>query len=116
VVVGSRIPSGARVLTDEAADRTLVREGSLPAILKELAERHDVMHVLCEGGGTLAAALVKAGWVDAYAFFVAPKLMGADGLPSFAQTGGLVGNTTNLKFTSVEQIGEDLLIHAKPES
>lgn len=115
VVVGKNIPADAKVLTDESADRTLVREGPLTTILKELAEKHDVMHVLCEGGGKLAASLVEEGLVDEYAFFIAPKLMGADGLPNFGKIGGLIANITNLKFTSVEQIGEDILIKAKPE-
>jgi diaminohydroxyphosphoribosylaminopyrimidine deaminase / 5-amino-6-(5-phosphoribosylamino)uracil reductase len=112
VVIGKNIPADAKVLTDEAADRTLVREGSLKEILKELAGRHDVMHLLCEGGGQLAAKLVDEGLVDEYAFFIAPKLLGADGLPNFGKTGGLLDDITNLRFTSVEQIGEDVLIRA----
>ena len=48
------------------------------------------MHVLCEGGGQLAAGLVEEGLVDEFAFFIAPKLMGADGLPNFGKTGGLI--------------------------
>jgi len=111
VVVGKNIPAVSKVLTDEAAERTLVREGSLKEILKELAGR-DVMHVLCEGGGQLAAGLVEEGLVDEFAFFIAPKLMGADGLPNFGKTGGLMADVRNLKFQSVEQLGEDVLLRA----
>jgi len=111
VVIGKNIPSDAKVLTDEAMDRTLVQTGSLNDILKELAER-DVMHVLCEGGGQLAAGLVEGGLVDEFAFFVAPKLMGADGLPNFAKTGGLISDVENVKFKSVEQVGADVLLRA----
>jgi diaminohydroxyphosphoribosylaminopyrimidine deaminase/5-amino-6-(5-phosphoribosylamino)uracil reductase len=125
VVVGRNIPPEAKVLTDAAAERTLVREGALKEILKELAER-DVMHVLCEGGGRLAARLVEEGLVDEFAFFIAPKLMGADGLPNFAsrlqsqssdvgKTGGLISDARNLKFQSLEQVGNDILIKAKLE-
>jgi diaminohydroxyphosphoribosylaminopyrimidine deaminase/5-amino-6-(5-phosphoribosylamino)uracil reductase len=112
VVVGENIPADAKVLTDEAADRTMVRKGSLKTIMKELAEKHDVMHVLCEGGGALAASLVEEGLVDEFAFFIAPKLMGSDGLPNFSKTGGLMADMTNLKFTAVEQVGEDVLVRA----
>jgi diaminohydroxyphosphoribosylaminopyrimidine deaminase/5-amino-6-(5-phosphoribosylamino)uracil reductase len=112
VVVGNDIPPDAQVLTDNARDRTLIRTGRLKSILKELAEKHDVMHVLCEGGGQLAAGLVEEGLVDEFAFFIAPKLLGADGIPNFAKTGGLMGNIEQLQIRSVEQVGGDVLLRA----
>lgn len=111
VVIGKTIPSNAKVLTDEAAERTLVRTGSLNKILNELAQL-GVMHVLCEGGGKLAAGLIEEDLVDEFAFFIAPKLMGADGIPNFAKRGGLISEAQNLSFHSVEQVGEDLLLRA----
>jgi diaminohydroxyphosphoribosylaminopyrimidine deaminase/5-amino-6-(5-phosphoribosylamino)uracil reductase len=115
VVIGKSIPSNAKVLTDEAAGHTLVRSaGELPDVLKELAERHDVMHVLCEGGGKLAAGLVDEGLVDEFAFFIAPKLMGADGLPNFTKWGADIADAVQLEFKTIEQVGEDLLVKAKP--
>ena len=80
-----------------------------------LADEYNVMHVLCEGGGTLAASLVEEGLVDEFAFFIAPKLMGSDGLPNFNTSGGLMANMTNLKFQTIEQVGDDILIKAKLE-
>ena len=59
--------------------------------------------------------MVEEGLVDEFAFFIAPKLMGADGLSSFAGSGGLISDVLNLKFQSVEQVGEDVLLRAKPE-
>jgi diaminohydroxyphosphoribosylaminopyrimidine deaminase/5-amino-6-(5-phosphoribosylamino)uracil reductase len=115
VIVGDDVPTSSKIFTDKAADRTLLYNGNLESMLRDLAENHDVMHLLCEGGGKLATSLVEAGLVDEFAFFVAPKLMGADGRPNFARKGGLIGDIAHLKFTSVEQIGEDLLIKAKPE-
>ncbi len=114
VVIGETILSNAKILTDDAAEQTLVRTGALKEILKELAG-HDVMHVLCEGGGKLAASFVEEGLVDEFAFFIAPKLMGADGIPNYAKRGGLISDVKNLKFQSVEQLGEDVLIKAKVE-
>ena len=112
VVIGKNIPSDAKVLNDGAADRTLVREGLLKPVLKEMAKQHDIMHVLCEGGGQLAAGLVEEGLVDEFAFFIAPKLIGADGRPNFSKTGGLISDARNLKFQSLEQLGEDVLLRA----
>ncbi|MEE9367261.1 MAG: bifunctional diaminohydroxyphosphoribosylaminopyrimidine deaminase/5-amino-6-(5-phosphoribosylamino)uracil reductase RibD [Pontiella sp.] len=114
IIIGKEIPSNSTVLTDEAAEQTLVRTGKLEEILKELARDHGIMDVLCEGGGKLAAGLVEAGLVDEFAFFIAPKLMGADGLPNFAKMGGLIGDVENLVFQSVERVGNDILIKAKP--
>lgn len=133
VVVGSNIPENSKIVCDESASQTLVfeLEGRMPCdraqgtaslhvdsltdMLKLLSEEHDVMHVFCEGGGKLAEGLIEADLVDEFAFFIAPKLMGADGLPNFAKTGGLIGDVTDLVFQSVEQVGNDILIKATRE-
>ena len=115
VIVGENIPPEAKVLSDEANTQTLVRSGPLEPILRELAQEHDAMHVLCEGGGQLAASLIEADLVDEFFFFIAPKLMGADGRPNFGKVGGLIGDITNLTFQSLEQVGNDILIKAKRE-
>jgi diaminohydroxyphosphoribosylaminopyrimidine deaminase/5-amino-6-(5-phosphoribosylamino)uracil reductase len=112
VVIGKTIPTNAKVLTDEAAEQTLVRSGDLKIVLKELAER-GIMHVFCEGGGKLAASLVEAGLVDEFAFFIAPKLLGADGIPNYAQRGQSMSDLKNVQFISVEQLGDDVLLRAK---
>jgi diaminohydroxyphosphoribosylaminopyrimidine deaminase/5-amino-6-(5-phosphoribosylamino)uracil reductase len=114
VIVGKNIPPDSKVLNDETKGQTLLRTGDLPYLLKELAKDHDVMHLLCEGGGRLATALVEEGLVDEFAFFIAPKLIGSDGIPSFGKTGGSIMDTCNLKFHSVEQLGEDMLLKASP--
>jgi diaminohydroxyphosphoribosylaminopyrimidine deaminase/5-amino-6-(5-phosphoribosylamino)uracil reductase len=139
VVVGKNIPADSKVLTDAAAEQTIIFEmeghcpqcpqttrtrvaitpslqiNSLRAGLQRLADEYNVMHVLCEGGGTLAASLVAEGLVDEFAFFIAPKLLGSDGLPGFSKSGGLMADMTNLKFQTFEQVGDDILIKAKVE-
>ncbi len=116
VIMGDNIPGNSKVFTDEAAaEQTLIYNGNLAATMRDLAQEHGVMHVLCEGGGKLAARLIEEGLVDEFAFFIAPKLMGADGLPNFGRTGGLISEVENLKFLSVEQVGDDVLIKAKQE-
>jgi diaminohydroxyphosphoribosylaminopyrimidine deaminase/5-amino-6-(5-phosphoribosylamino)uracil reductase len=114
VIIGDRIPPESNVLTDEAADRTLVRSGDLAAILRELAERHDVMHVLCEGGGRLAAGLIEAGLVDEFAFFMAPKLLGSEGIPGIGVLHTALAGAPELAFETVERAGRDLYIRAVP--
>jgi len=115
IVVGDNVPASSKVLTDEARERTLIYNGNLESMLRDLAEEHEVMHVLCEGGGKLAASLIEEGLVDDIFMFIAPKLMGADGVPCFGKAGGLMADLTNLKFHAIEQVGDDILIKAKLE-
>jgi diaminohydroxyphosphoribosylaminopyrimidine deaminase/5-amino-6-(5-phosphoribosylamino)uracil reductase len=46
-----------------------------------------VTRVLVEGGGVLAAGLLRAGLVDRVALYRAPLLLGADATPSVAPLG-----------------------------
>ena len=66
--------------------------------------------ILLEGGGTLAASFVRAGLVDEIAWFVAPILIGGDGLPAL---GGLglqsLSDATRWRPVATERIGNDVL-------
>lgn len=53
----------------------------LHAALAALAGR-GVTRILCEGGGTLSAALLGAGLVDDLALYSAGRLIGAEGVPA----------------------------------
>ncbi len=66
---------------DDAAGRL-----SLPATLAALAKR-GVNELLVEGGGQIAAALLRADLVDRLIWFRAPKVIGGDGLPAVAELG-----------------------------
>ncbi|RDD63782.1 bifunctional diaminohydroxyphosphoribosylaminopyrimidine deaminase/5-amino-6-(5-phosphoribosylamino)uracil reductase RibD [Ferruginivarius sediminum] len=59
---------------------------SLSAILHELAAR-GLTRVLAEGGGMLAAGLLRADLVDRLAWFRAGKVIGGDGIPALAGFG-----------------------------
>lgn len=123
VVIGHSLPPTAKLFTDEAADRTLIypaeQTGTPPAletILRELAQKYDVMHVLCEGGGELAGSLIRAGLVDEFAIFIAPSLLGGDGIPMVGKTGWPLTAMPQLQFQTVEPCGKDLFIQAFPAS
>jgi len=68
-------PTGARLDYVRAA-----REGALDlaGALVELAMRHGVESLLCEGGPALAGELLAAGLVDELFLSVSPKLAGGD--------------------------------------
>ncbi len=91
IFTGPRAPAKkmakAASLGAEVVRVPISREGlSLKAVMKELGKR-EMTSVLVEGGGILAASLIKAGLVDKYIFFYGPILIGGDGLPSVAGLG-----------------------------
>lgn len=110
VIIGTDFPEAAVVRTDHAADRTLVRKGPLPGILRGLAAEQEVMHLLCEGGGKLAASLLREGLVDELVFFYAPKLLGAEAVPGVGDLGTDLASARTATLVHLEQIGPDLLV------
>lgn len=68
------LPKDAHVFTDGAPNETLVFSDAKTA-LEELGRR-GFLHVLCEGGLTLARSLADAGLVDAWRLVTAPIVIG----------------------------------------
>lgn len=142
VVVAGRwgVPGGAQVLNDGHASQTIVaapssmpsrsaaqyerkgativragrgRRVSLRIVLRKLG-RMDVLHVLCEGGGELAADLIGRRLVDELVLFVSPCIIGGRrAVPAVGGRGWSLGAKRGLVFTGVERVGRDLLIRAK---
>lgn len=78
----------------------------LRAALQRLGDQ-GIRTVLCEGGGRLGAGLLREGLVDRLYVFLAPTLMGADGVPAFpgeAVRGG------GLRLGALRGIGADTLL------
>lgn len=69
-----------------------------------------ITRLMVEGGGQIAAALLRAGLVDRLAWFHAPATMGGDGWPG-VQAFGIEKLTDMPRFTRsrVTQLGPDLL-------
>ena len=138
-----RVPPAARVVSDSRAGQTImVTTRSCPASVARAWQRHGarvwrlpaenrelnltellarlggmgVMHVACEGGGHLAAGLVRAGVVDDYALFYAPRLFGGAAVPGLGGSGWLLAGAPRLRIESVRRFGEDILVRAVPHS
>lgn len=141
VDASGRVPVSSKVLTDEASSRTILattkrcpvecraaygaggarvlvlpasgRGVSLPALMKSL-QKLGVLHLLCEGGGELAASLVNGHLVDELVMFVAPILIGGAGRTTLAGPGWPLARAP--RFTPVEtrRVGQDILIRATP--
>lgn len=78
----------------------------LPDALRRLAET-GVRTVLCEGGGRLGAALLREDLVDRLLLFVAPSLMGDEGVPAFP---GTRPDRTRLRLAALQPVGADTLL------
>jgi diaminohydroxyphosphoribosylaminopyrimidine deaminase/5-amino-6-(5-phosphoribosylamino)uracil reductase len=92
------------VATEGTRDGTI----DLRRVLKSLAA-HDILSVLVEGGQCVFTEFLESGLVDRLLIFVAPKVYGPEGVPTF-------GNLRRfLSFTprSMEQIGNDVLMRCE---
>jgi diaminohydroxyphosphoribosylaminopyrimidine deaminase/5-amino-6-(5-phosphoribosylamino)uracil reductase len=112
-VLGLRdIPAGAAVLRHPRRPIVLTTR-DLSAALHELQQR-GIRSLYVEAGPTLASAFVAAGLVDEFAIFLAPTLIGG---PRAALTDlgvGSIDEQRRLELGSVERLGDDLLITARP--
>jgi diaminohydroxyphosphoribosylaminopyrimidine deaminase/5-amino-6-(5-phosphoribosylamino)uracil reductase len=81
----------------------------LPVAMRALGQA-GLTRVLAEGGGTLAAGLLRDDLVDRLAWFHAPGIMGGDGWPA-AQAFGIAKLTDMPRFTPMahERWGDDML-------
>ncbi|MCU1469637.1 MAG: ribD [Glaciihabitans sp.] len=113
VVVGERAIPAAAKLRRHPAGLIETASRDLPAILGALFDR-GIRRAFVEGGPTLVSALVAEDLVDEYAIYLSPTLLGGDKLAI-----GDIGVTSmpgikRLDVRSVEQLGGDLLLTARP--
>jgi diaminohydroxyphosphoribosylaminopyrimidine deaminase / 5-amino-6-(5-phosphoribosylamino)uracil reductase len=85
----------------------------LEALLRRVA-KEGLNHVLSEGGAQVFGALLRERLVDELAVFLAPKLVGGDGV-SWVDALGVRDMAQALKLTQVtcEMVGGDLLVQAR---
>jgi diaminohydroxyphosphoribosylaminopyrimidine deaminase/5-amino-6-(5-phosphoribosylamino)uracil reductase len=113
VVIGERPISGDARLHQHPAGliETLTRD--LDTVLSGLFAR-DIRRVFVEGGPTLASAFVAAGLVDEYLIYLAPTLLGGP-RNALGDIGvASIGDQRRLRITAVEELGDDLLLVARP--
>ena len=81
----------------------------LAAALAALGQR-GLTRLLVEGGGRLAAALLRAGLVDRIVWLHAPLLLGGDGLPAISDLGfAALREAPRFERVSSEAVGADVL-------
>ncbi len=81
----------------------------LPALLQALGGR-GITRLLVEGGGRLAASLLRADLVDRVVWFRAPVMLGAEGLPAVGQLGfEVLADAKRFSRTGLATVGGDLV-------
>ncbi len=88
---------------------------SLPALMQKLG-RLGVLMVLCEGGGQLAASLIRAKLVDEFRFFVASRIIGGKAPGAVGGAGWPLASAPQLIFSECRTIGPDIMIRAIPSA
>lgn len=82
-------------------------------VMTELGRR-GVTSLLVECGGTLAAALLKAGAIDRVSLHLAPIIIGSDGVAAVGDLGlKTVAGALRLKGVRVRRAGEDTIIEGE---
>lgn len=85
--------------------------GDLDGLLDRLRDR-GTHRVFVEGGPTIASAFIRAGLVDELLVYIAPTLIGGDRLALGDLGVSTIAQQRRLDLTSVERLGDDLLVIA----
>jgi diaminohydroxyphosphoribosylaminopyrimidine deaminase/5-amino-6-(5-phosphoribosylamino)uracil reductase len=113
VVVGRRaVPEGAAVLRHPLP--LLRHEGDDLAGLLSALRDEGVHRVFVEGGPALASAFLRAGLVDEVLVYIAPTLLGGPRLSVTDLGVDTISQQRRLAVASVDSLGDDLLIVARP--
>ncbi len=99
----------------EVVEVRKTKEGvSLKAVLKELGKR-GITSVIIEGGSRLAASALREKIVDRLIFFVAPLIIGADGVPAVRGLGVEdLSDAVRLEDVRIRRFGPDIMVEATP--
>ena len=82
--------------------------------LRALA-REGLTSLLVEGGGVLAAALLRDRLVDEVHWIVSPRLLGGDGRPALGPLGlARLAGAPQLEELAVRRLGGDLWLRGRP--
>ena len=121
LIVTTEQAEAAKVKTLEARGVEVIRlpacgagRVNLDALCAVLGER-GIASVLVEGGAVLTAALLRQRLIDKMVFFVAPKIIGGDGISAFGPCGiDTMEQALSLRDLTSRQVGDDLMLEAYP--
>jgi diaminohydroxyphosphoribosylaminopyrimidine deaminase/5-amino-6-(5-phosphoribosylamino)uracil reductase len=108
------VPADA-TLRSHPAGLLETRSRDLGAVLTDLYER-GIRTAYVEGGPTLVSALIAGGFADEYAIYFGPVLLGGERVAIGDVGVASIGEARRLEVVSVESLGGDLLVMARPAS
>jgi len=114
VVIGQRAIPGTAKLWEHPRGVLEAGTRDLDEVLAWLYEQ-GIRRAYVEGGPTLASAFIAAGLADEYLVYLAPKLLGGDRLAVGDLGIASIAEARQLRITAVEQLGDDILITARPK-
>jgi riboflavin-specific deaminase-like protein len=82
------------------------------AALRWLRKKWNVRRLLCEGGGELNGALVRAGLVDELHLTICPKIFGGHAAPTIADGNGIsnLAAAARFKLKSTNRVADELFV------
>jgi diaminohydroxyphosphoribosylaminopyrimidine deaminase/5-amino-6-(5-phosphoribosylamino)uracil reductase len=113
VIIGRRQVPTSALINQHPLEPIIIGHNDLHAALSELFQK-GIRTVYVEGGPTLASAFISAGLVDRFYIFLAPLLLGGDKLAIGDLGISTLGERVNLNVTSIQRLGDDILITAAP--
>jgi diaminohydroxyphosphoribosylaminopyrimidine deaminase / 5-amino-6-(5-phosphoribosylamino)uracil reductase len=115
VVIGSRETPMDAALRRHPHEPLFFDGPDLAPVLEALRER-GIHRVFVEGGPALASAFLRAGLADEVLAYIAPVLLGGGRLAVGDIGVGTIDDARRLAVASIERLGDDLLVVARPAS
>lgn len=113
IACGEGSPADRRAALEKAgADVVVLPRGAdgrvdLPQLMEHLGSRN-IVGVLLEGGGTLARSMLAANLIDEAMFYIAPLLIGGDGVRPFRGPGAAtMDEARRLHDVTCRTVGDD---------
>ncbi len=101
----------------ENVNVVIVKEKNKKVDLRDLMEKlkiFNISSILLEGGGSLNASMLREKLVDKFYFFIAPKIIGSDGISAIGSIGiEKLDEAIGIKDVEVTKIATDILIKGR---
>ena len=113
VIIGSRNIPGDALVHQHPLEPLIIGHNDLHAALSEMYA-NGIRSVFVEGGPTLASAFIASGLADRLYIYLAPVLLGGEKVALGDLGVNTLSERIDLEISSVETLGADIFITAKP--